>query len=252
MHRIEEIDDYLEFVLCFPRERCASKILEYRVNVLKKYCIETIIEYGKPFLGYPILGKGYSSIIVLALTTTKQLIALKIRRLDSRRSSLEYEGMILDYLNPTRIPPAIVFWTRDFIGMEPILCTSIEKYLDELLLSKNINELKFIIRRILSALYLIDQMEIDHGELNRPYNHIFYCYDTKEVKIIDWESARPSSKPHNFTMFTSWIFYRYKRKNEVVDLLGVSREEVIEKLREYKHGKTTSVFRWFIRLLGQP
>lgn len=252
MHRIEEIDDYLEFVLCFPRERCNSKILEHRVNVLKKHCIKAIIEYGKPFLGYPILGKGYSSIIVLALTTTRQPIALKIRRLDSRRKSLEYEGMIIDYLNPTRIPPAIVFWTRDFIGMEPIFCTSVEKYLDKLLLSKKTDELKFVIKRILSTLYLIDQIGIDHGELNRPYNHIFYCHDTKEVRIIDWESARLSSKPHNFTMFASWIFYRYKRKIDIMNLLGVSREEVIEKLHDYKHGGITNVFQWFIRLLGQP
>jgi len=221
------------------------------------------MEYGKRILNYEVLGKGYSSITVLGYNKYYGLGVLKIRRIDSRRKSLEHEGMILDYLDKTLITPNIYQWSKDFIFMEyidPCKCLSIERYITSLIEKKDnysIKTAKHVLRRILIRLYLIDKLGIDHGELNRPYDHLYVCRDnttdTMYVKIIDWESSRFSLSPKNVTSFTSFILYRYPLRNVLFEYIN---EEFLEKIRRVLrvYRKTYSIQELIrlIKLLGLP
>ncbi|GEM_PF-323682 len=263
LHRIDKdkIDEFIEFVLCYPRTEC--KELKYRLNFLIKNHYQYLIEYGKRILNYRILGKGYSSIIVLGYHKYYGLGVLKVRRIDSRRKSLEHEGIILDYLDKTLITPNIYQWSKDFIFMEyidPYKCLSIEHYITSLIEKKNnysIKTAKHVLRRILIRLYLIDKLGIDHGELNRPYEHLYVCRDnttdTMYVKIIDWESSRFSLSPKNVTSFTSFILYRYPLRNVLFENIN---EEFLEKtrrvLRAYRKTYSIQKLIRLIKLLGLP
>ena len=263
LHRInkDSVDEYVKFILCYPRTEC--KELNHRLSFLIKNHYQYLIEYGKRMLDYKILGKGYSSIIVLAYHKYHGLGVLKIRRLDSRRKSLEHEGIILDYLDKTLTTPALYQWSRDFIFMEFIdthKCLSIEQYLSSLIEKKNIDSLnsaKHILKTVLVKLYLIDKLGIDHGELNRPYDHLFICKEntnnTTYVKIVDWESSRFSLSPKNVTAFTAFILYRSPLRNILFENIN---EEFLEKtrkiLRAYRKSYSIEVLLKLIKLLGLP
>jgi putative serine/threonine protein kinase len=251
-HFIEDTsDEYLSRIICFPRNNCDE--YNYRINVLRKNGFEYIIEYGRSFLGIKLLGKGYASIVVLAYNKYYGLGALKLRRIDSRRTTLEHEGMILDYLDKTLYVPQLYMWAKDFIFMEwlnPDKCLDLGSYFEEMIHKSKFDKLKIIIKRIILALYLIDRLGIDHGELNRPYNHIYICSD-RFVKIIDWESSS-YRKPHNVTMFLSFLFNRYKYKNVLKNIIGMSSEEIYEILRNYKKNYSIKTLIPILRSLERP
>jgi putative serine/threonine protein kinase len=251
-HFLENIsDEYLSRIICFPKDNCEE--YSYRINILRKNGFRYFIEYGKAFSGIKFLGKGYASIVVLAYNEYYGLGALKLRRIDSRRITLEHEGMMLDYLDKTLYVPQLYMWARDFIFMEwldPGKCMDLGRYFEELIFKNKFNELKRIIKRIILALYLIDKLGIDHGELNRPYNHIYICCD-RYVKIIDWESSS-YRKPHNVTMFLSFLFNRYKYRSILKDIISISDKEIYGVLRRYKKNYSIKTLLPILRSLEQP
>jgi len=244
VHRLSVEDDYTAFALCYPHPRCRE--LERRVEALLSDGFTSLVEYGRSILNYRVVGKGYASIAVLAWNKYYGLGLLKIRRLDSRRESFEYEGMILDYLDKTGYTPTLYLWHRDYIFMEYLhRCIGIDKALDQCIEGRDRECLKKIVKRTVRALYLFDKLGVDHGELNRPYEHILWC--SGEVKVIDWESSRLRSKCHNLTSFISYLVYRYRFRREAMELLGIELEEVIHTLRLYK--KSPSI-KYVLQLLG--
>ncbi len=240
LHRLEQGDEYIRFVTCFPRSYCSDDVLYERLRWLRKLGIEYFVETGRVFLGYRVLGKGYSSITVLGKHRDHGIVAVKIRRLDSRRKTLEYEGMVLDYLSPTGFVPYLYVWSRDFIVMEYVGCSDLVDYL----YSIGDDERIHILRRTLSSLYILDLFGIDHTELNRPHGHMFWCGST--IKVIDWESARPLSKPHNLTMFASYIFIR----RNILNMNDEELDHVKKLLRLYKKDPAKGLVGLF-RLLEQ-
>ncbi len=249
VHRIDLVDEFTRFILCFPKETCNE--LWDRASLLIKTGFTYFIEYGKNILGYHVIGKGYSSITVLAHNKYYGEGLLKIRRLDSRRKSLEYEGMIMDFLDKTSCSPRLYMWSRDFIFMEYLgECISIEQVLTHTLLDRKYHVLYRVLLKTFTTLYLLDFMGIDHGELNRPYNHILWCNNS--VKIIDWESSRFSRKTHNLTSFTSYLINRFKYSDQLLEITGVDREDVISLLKSYKKKPSIRELNAIIKLLVQP
>ncbi len=250
VHRIIDRDDYIYFILCFPRKECSE--ITYRINSLVNDGFEFLVEYGKPVQGYRIIGKGYSSIAVIAYNKYYGYGLLKIRRLDSRRSSLEYEGMIMDYLDKTGYVPQIFLWRKDYIFMEYLEnCVDLVHKITEYLLENKNKELRYIMRKTLSALYLIDFLGIDHGELNRPYNHIYWCNGI--VKIIDWESSSYGRKTHNLSSFLSYILYRYMYRDKLIRTMerSVDIDIIRSQLKAYKKKVSIKTVSRIIRLLVQ-
>ncbi len=246
LHPISIDDDFTRFVLCFPYSRCDE--LSYRVEELVRNGFTYFVEKGNNVLGYKIIGKGYSSINVLAINKYYGLGLIKIRRIDSRRKTLEYEGMIIDFLDITGYVPRLYMWSKDYVFREYLHdCLSIDKALLKSIEEKRVNDAIGIIRKTLSALYLIDKLGIDHSELNRPYNHIYWCREYN-VKIIDWESSRLRRKPHNLTSFVSFLVYRFKKK-PFSELFEDVRSEVFQLLKKYKTNPSAILLKTIIRLL---
>ena len=241
LHLLDPHDEYIRFTLCYPFHRgCDDRIISGRLGFLSLRGVRYLIESGKDIMGFRVLGKGYSSIIVKALHRSGDVIAVKIRRLDSRRGSLELEGMVLDYLQPLHIVPRIYFWGKDVIGMEYIECESVVEYLKRMAETSLKKFIKVLVK-MFSNLYILDLFQIDHGELNRPHGHMFWCGD--HLKIIDWESARYRVNPHNLTMFASYIFIR----SSIVGI--IDKDRVIGILKVYKYDKTRG-FKLLLDLLG--
>ncbi len=247
LHRIDPSDPYVKRILCYPEDRC--EVLIKRINEIQKHGVIGFLNHGETLIekNMRIIGKGYSSIVVLAcLEQIRKPVALKIRRLDSRRKSLEYEGIMLDYLSSTSYTPVLYFWSTDFIGMEYIRGISLEKFIEQTVTTNNIKRLFKTLTKVLSASYFFDLLGIDHAELNRPYGHIIVTQNNLPV-YLDWESARIRKIPHNLTMVASYLFIRSKYSEYIRRLLGINRKNVIDQLRKYKYSPTP-VYLWLIKL----
>ncbi|MEM0380421.1 MAG: serine/threonine protein kinase [Desulfurococcaceae archaeon] len=249
VHRLEYDDDFVKFTLCFPKPSCEE--YERRLKTLVDNGFTHLIEYGERFLNYRIIGKGFSSISVLANNRIYGLGLLKLRRLDSRRNNLEYEGFILNYLEKTNYVPKVFLWSRDFIFREFLNnCVSLHVLLREMWIKNDIDNLLYVFRRVINALYLLDLLEIEHTELNRPHGHIYWCNNV--VKIIDWESSRLTSRPSNLTMFMSYVLHRSIISSNLQNLMkNELRKYCIELLKNYKISRKPGLVRDLIKFLEQ-
>jgi len=227
-------DEYIRRILCFPA--CSDTYtLEHRVRRLIEDGFVYILETGSIIHGLRILGKGYSSIVVVALHKKHGLGVLKLRRTDSRRADLSREAEMMAKAASTGIAPRLYRYSSDYIFRElldPVKCQPVERVLETLIARGLISEVRRVLHTVLTALHRLDKASIDHTELNRPGDHLLFC--PEGVKVIDWESARESEKPGNLTSFTSFILYRFRYSSKLVEELGLDKARVLEELRKYK------------------
>lgn len=246
LHPIDPNDPYVRFVLCYPREKCSD--LDDRVLELREWGVSHLVEEGKNMLGFLVVGKGYSSITTLAMRDGVRGV-LKIRRLDSRRNSLELEGLMLDFLDRFGIVPRPMFYSKNYVFMEYLNdCTPLVDYLrrhgQEGFENRSI---VLVMRKILYSLYIPDFYRIDHTELNRAEDHMYLCKDN--VKIIDWESATIRSRPSNVTSFVSYLLNRTVFKKA---LSPDRRRDLILILKTYKETYSIKKLEELVKLLAEP
>lgn len=235
LHSLDKNDPFISRILCYPVE-AGNPLCIDRLNTILRYLndvgIEGILEYGEKRVdGYTILGKGWSSIVVLALQGDRRIV-VKIRRIDSRRKTLEHEAIILEYLRHTQLAPEPLYWYRDVIVMEFIEGLLLKDYLKSIKYSR---ELFYLIKDVFISSWLLDKHYIDHSELNRPLTHIIISRCRRKPVFIDFESAKYSLHPHNLTSVASYFLFRYTRSLSSID----DKKRVVKMLQLYK--KTLSL-----------
>lgn len=249
MHFLENPDHYVLRVLCYPRDQCSD--FENRLNILLKDGFLYFVETGTKVLNIRVLGKGYTGVTTIAFNKRYGLGALKILRLDSRRRTLVHEAEMLMKVQQVNVAPKL-YTHRDFYVFREYVpaetCTPVSKYLTWLLDSSKVIELKAILRGVLETLYKLDIIGVDHTEISRPGGHVFYCADG--LKILDWDSARLSSKPVNLTSFTSFLLFRFERAESLRRILGYEHGKVLYWLKKYKQSYSLEVFISLLSVLG--
>lgn len=245
VHELSIEDPLFKLVFCFPPAYCSETELASRYNEAVEAGIDKLLDYGETMLyGYRVIGKGFSSIIALVVHEGVIRVA-KVRRLDSRRNTLEYEGMLLEYISPYNISPRVYYWSKNIIVMDYIVGDLFKEYVVR---ENNTSILKRVLRKVLLKAYLLDKLGIDHGELNRPGTHIILEESTKEPYIIDFESARYSRKTHNVTSLASYIFIRSKTLSMKL-FKSIDKGELIARLRLYKSSQALEHLRLILELV---
>lgn len=204
-------NNIIKRILCYPLSEC-GKVLQERIHYLKKIGVTHIISGGPVSIGegIKVLGKGFSSIVIKAIWKN-QIVLMKVRRLDSRRETLEHEAQYLSLANKINVGPKLYVYSKDFIIREYI--DGIE-FQDWIRREENNAIIKLVLRDIILQCYRLDVIGLDHGELSRPHKHIIISikHDLPKAFIIDFESASTQRKPHNVTSFLNYILFR---KNEI-------------------------------------
>jgi putative serine/threonine protein kinase len=179
-------------------------IYEYhkRMIALDKIGVEdAILEGPTKLCELNILGKGHSGIVLkVNACSEKKTMALKIRRVDSRRKDSLTEVSNQKFANLEGIGPQIIDHTNDLILMDLITGKGIYDWLHDpntfhLLTSTNIIN---IVTEILEQCYRLDILHLDHGELTRIDNHVMVS-ENNQISLIDFESASTKRKPCNVT-----------------------------------------------------
>jgi putative serine/threonine protein kinase len=182
-------------VLSYP-ERGRNRELE---RTFKHLGVE-LIPFGKNRIsGIPVLGKGWSSLVVYGIFDNNK-VAVKIQRKDSHRISLAREASILRVINNYGIGPLLYVEGNNFLILE---------YVD----GDPVREAHIGREHILSFLeqcHQLDLLKIDHGQIQGG-KHLLVG---KKSSIIDFEKAGYRT-PRNVTSLISELFLR--RTERLID-----------------------------------
>ena len=216
-------------ILCFPKVKKSE--VKKRLNELKKIGV-THVSFTGPLQieKCHILGKGYVGMVVLA-KKNNEIVALKIRRIDSPRKNMSNEAKLLQIVNKLDIGPKFIKNSKNFLVMEYI---DGEKIIDWAKKTETKSqEVRSVLNNVLRECYLLDDTGLDHGELSTIDKHVIV--GKNKNTIIDFESSSTNRKPSNVTGATQGILIGTGLAKIIQKKIKLPpKETIINLIRQYK------------------
>ena len=216
-------------ILCFPKVKESE--VKKRLNELKKIGV-THVSFTGPLQieKCHILGKGYVGMVVLA-KKNNEIVALKIRRIDSPRKNMSNEAKLLQIVNKLGIGPKFIKNSKNFLVMEYI---DGEKIIDWAKKTETKSqEVRSVLNNVLRECYLLDDAGLDHGELSTIDKHVIV--GKNKNTIIDFESSSTNRKPSNVTGATQGILIGTGLAKIIQKKVKLPpKETIINLIRQYK------------------
>ena len=195
--------------------------------------------------GHSICGKGCVG-LVLQARTLEGVVALKIRRVDADRASMDREASFHRMANAGGVGPLYLGHTENLIMMEFICGQSIIDWVA----SATKDHFRRTARSILDQCYSLDKIGLDHGELSRLGRHVIVSGDGGAC-IIDFESASTSRRTSNVTSaLQSLVLYGSVAARARKILGQIDTERSIALLRKYKENRTKESFDELLSMLA--
>jgi len=212
-----------------------------RIEALKGLDVAVLVFRGRTEVaGLRVLGKGHVG-VVIACEWKGRSAALKIRRTDADRESLEREAGILSEANKWGLGPQLYAFSRDFIVMEELVG---ERLVDWLAGSSAIEDREF--RRVLSNVCdqarLLDEAGIDHKELSDPRRHVIVQSDGR-ARLLDFETAGVGGMKRNVNSLIQFLTLSGPYGRAILTRLGGDREAVLAALRAYRRRPAEGEYR---------
>jgi putative serine/threonine protein kinase len=231
-------------LMLYPR--FSQSEYEKRIAELKSLGITSIILDGRTIVnGIRVAGKGCVGLVVKAKAGSK-VYALKIRRTDADRKTMENEARLHIAANSAGVGPRLEGHTKNLIAMEFIAGQSIIDWLAD---NTEKSKTRTVARAILEQCFSLDKASIDHGELSRLARHVIVSSTTPY--IVDFESASTIRKTCNVTAASQAIFLHGIIACKVKNSLGdTDREKVIHALRRYKNSQKRENFEVLLESLS--
>lgn len=231
-------------------------LYEYHKRISDLYRIgvkDAILEGPTRLYELNILGKGHSGIVLKVNGYSEKKMALKIRRLDSRRKDSLNEVNNQKLANLIEIGPQIIDNTDDLILMELITGKGISDWLDDPS-NFNLDNSKIIINivnEILKQCYKLDVLNLDHGELTRIDNHVMVS-EYNQISIIDFESSSTKRKPSNVTSASQALLLSGGIiSNKICKFIKIKDHKyLLNSLKNYKKRKTRQNFEAILALVN--
>jgi putative serine/threonine protein kinase len=225
-------------VLCYPKANEAE--LESRLMELREHGINAVEFAGETSaFNVPVLGKGFVGIVVIAYLDG-QRVALKIRRVDADRLGLQHEARMLGKANYVQVGPTLKGVSKNFLLMQLIDGALLPAWLG---VHKETEHVRGVLNEVLEQCWQMDNIGLDHGELNKAPKHIIVDKQRKPW-IVDFETASIDRKPANLTSICQFLFTGGGAVARMVaSTLGErNREKIISALRRYKNDRTRENF----------
>ena len=222
-------------VISYPR----FSETEYKDRIIEmdSLGITSIILDGKTIVnGAHVAGKGCVGIVMKAKAGDK-VCALKIRRTDADRKTMDSEVSFHKIANSACIGPRLEGHTKNLIAMEFVTGQSI---IDWAVGNKATKSKISTLVAILEQCFSLDIAGLDHGELSRLTRHVIV---SDKPYIIDFESASTTRKTCNVTAAAQSLLLYGIVANKVRRIMGnTDKEKVIQALKTYKHIHTRANF----------
>jgi putative serine/threonine protein kinase len=218
-------------LLLYPRfSECEYK---ERIAELESLGITSIVLDGNTMVnGAHVAGKGCVGLVVKAKAGIK-VCALKIRRTDADRKTMDNEVRLHRLANSAGVGPSLEGHTKNLIAMEFVAGQSIIEWVGD---NTARSKMRTVAEAILEQCFNLDRAGIDHGQLSRLARHVIV---SDRSYIIDFESASTTRKTCNVAASVQSIFLYGIVANKVKKIFGdTDREKVIHAIRMYKHSHT--------------
>ncbi len=230
--KITELENTHEKKLfSWPRydQKKASKV----INGLKDIGVNAITIGGPQQQGkLRFLGKGHVGIVIEAKYKDKKA-ALKIRRTDADRKTLNKEAANLKLANSVQVGPELYAFNEEIIVMELINGKYFPDWLQETT-EENVETLRTVLKELLEKTRRLDKIGLDHGELGKIKRHVII--EDNHPRIIDFESASTQRRPSNVTSISQFLFLNRHNQRKINEKHQLpSREKLIQTLRAYKN-----------------
>jgi len=226
-------------IISYPR-KINDREYSDRLKELEMIGISSILQAGITKIGrFSILGKGGVGLVVKVERNDRKTYALKIRRTDANRSSMDREVRLHRIANTAGVGPSIYASTKNFILMELIDGCNIIGWLNQ---SLKADQVRKVVISTLEQCYNLDRAHLDHGELNCLTHHVLIS-ESVTPRIIDFETASIDRKTSNVTAASHSLLLNGRISRKVGKIIGiVDRETILELLRVYKRDQTRQTF----------
>jgi predicted Ser/Thr protein kinase len=234
-------------LLAYPKPN--DEFVESRIRQLKSLGIAGL-EFGGPLrMGkLSVLGKGVVGLVIAGFAEGGR-VAVKIRRVDSRRRSMLHEAEMMRAANKAGIGPQCLGSSEDILEMQFLDGQRLPLWISSLKGRGTKARVKATVRALLEQCVRLDAYGLDHGELSRAHKNVLVSTGDHPW-ILDYESASVMRRVNNFTSLAQYILLSGRFSRKVVRILGpVDRDELVHYLRLYKSGKTNDAFESTLKML---
>jgi putative serine/threonine protein kinase len=196
--------------------------------------------------GIPVLGKGCVGVVTQAYLEGK-LIALKIRRLDADRPSMNDEARLLRLANSVNVGPRLISATKNFLVMELFQGIPLFRWAEGSRISGRV--VRELVTRLLTSCFMLDSIGLDHGELSHaPRNVLVNRFG--HPCIVDFESASTARRVANVTSLLQYFLFGRVSKTLHASQIFPARRNIVKALREYKDEGSVENFESVLGSLG--
>ncbi|MCG2719059.1 MAG: hypothetical protein L6408_09550, partial [Nanoarchaeota archaeon] len=143
------------------------------------------------------LAKGKRSVVYKGLYQGKSAV-MKIAKKGSPPNIIKNETRWLKKLEKYAIGPKLYSEGKDYMICEFLEGKRIMDWLEE----HNKKEILQAIRVVLKQCMILDKLEVNKKELQRPTKHIIIG---KKIKMIDFERCKQTKSPKNVTQFCQFL-----------------------------------------------
>lgn len=219
-----------------------------RLRELRGLGVEALMLGGRHALrGVLVIGKGHVGVVVGALMDGRR-VALKIRRADADRASLEGEAEMLRFANGVSVGPRLLGASPNFLVMELVEGDYLVDWVGGLGPSDG-ELLRRILAAVLGRARRLDEAGQDHGELARADRHVIVAGG--EPRIVDFESASTSRRCRNVTSLVQYFFFNRRMAGLVGKIVRLpDREGLLETLGWYRREPTDESFHLVLGACG--
>jgi putative serine/threonine protein kinase len=233
----------LEFLLTYPL--FDEKTFDNRMRELSSLDINAVFSFGNVQLKFShIIGKGSVGLVTLVKSRNK-LLALKIRRIDANRVNMYDEVLYHSLANSIGIGPFLVNFSENFILMEYVKGLNIGSWYNSETSDK---KLLHCTNEILRQSFLLDCLNLDHGQLSRLDRHIIVSPEGHPT-ILDFETSSTKRRCSNVTSVSQSIFLHGPIHAKLADAVNKGRTEIIKSIKEYKKQMNHETFQCILDLL---
>ena len=223
--------------------------IESRIRQLTDLGISSLEFQGALRIGrLSILGKGVVGLVFTGYSGGDR-VAVKIRRVDSRRKSMGHEAEMMRIANNAGIGPECLGSSQDILKMQFVEGRRLPSWLSSLEGRGKRARVRSTFKTLFQQCVRLDAFGLDHGELSRAHKNVLVSDDGRPW-ILDFESASLMRRVNNFTSITQYLFLSGRFARKVLRVLGpIEPNELVGYLRLYKSGKTNDAFEAVLKML---
>ena len=174
-------------------------------------------------------------------------MALKCRRTDAHRTSMDNEARLLLKANEAGVGPLIYAHSRDFIVMEKLVGPYFGDWVRENIEKRD--EIRENVSSIIDIARKLDVARIDHGELTKIRRH--FIVTGAGPRVIDFESSSIGRAPQNLTCTVQSLFLHTNFAKVLARAYPVpDRDEMLDALRKYKKTPDEESYEGVLRVIN--